>query len=565
MKAFSSILNRIKSLDLSIATVVLGLIILFAANVFAGALGFFLTFRSQGILAPFGQAIAVFGLLIPAAVMLWFGLTKPVRHRSWAAAPIIYLALQFGYAVVARANLQFKLTADLYAVQIPAIAREQRTVIDDAERGAMSVVALAYGKFDRLVEVRRSTRGGAIEKITEWTIGIADACTKELKDRSTVLRAAGRPQECFIERQLNTVPDGLIFTSKEHIDYRSIGRGCCHELQIGLRKGEATSHLASWFSGTAVVPRYLPVPGHFESMFPSSSPWGWSPYIRIGKPGTHFSPNHALQDIYGIDTTKPLRPHDATGDQLANLAIRNSLDPDNKIRRTALSLALEAKAAGTENMEYLLRAVTNYIGNDAFYDDPNVGSFVSKLNAEERSKFYDLLFERLSKPAACGNCYGSDTVYPRDPDQAQGARAEKAFNLFETTGNLDAWQYEALLRLAGEPFGGGDMPVRRRLFQAVASDPGTFSQRAMAFSRVYVLLSATEATELAKHFDLVSDDKLDAFLFNVHPNNSPGANPEAKEAARRFYKAARDRLLTVTDERKRHQITSSRIPKEFSN
>ena len=246
-------------------------------------------------------------VLVFAQYPLWFlvvlGMLLWGVHRSkpgYVAAPFIFFALWIGVSLVSRIALTTQIDPRVWAAPVAPEARAQRTLIVKSDVPVAR--RIIDGDVDKLVAIHIHYNSVGIPEgshIEEITLAKGDACSSAEMRASGQLHRAGRIDECFKWRDLDSIPDGLIVqrvaSSIPH----------CNETQARLREHDQERVLFSWFQCESFVFSYIPVFGSYRA---PTSIWGFdggpTHVVRYGQ--RDIGPKTMIHAIYQVPATRRL-------------------------------------------------------------------------------------------------------------------------------------------------------------------------------------------------------------------------------------------------------------------
>jgi len=239
--------------------------------------------------------------------VLWFSVLLGMflwgAYRSkpgYVAAPFVFLALWFGTSLVNRMAVEQQIDPRVWAAPMTPEARVQRTLIVNPAVGVAR--RIIEGDVDKLVTIEYEYDIAASPKrlrIEEITLAKGDACSSAEMLASKQLHRAGRIDECFKWRDLDSIPDGLIVQPVRS----SIAR--CSETQARLREHGQERALFSWFQCESSVLSYIPV---FWSQGRRISIWGFDggPIHSVSYGQRAIDPRTMIHAIYQVPATRRL-------------------------------------------------------------------------------------------------------------------------------------------------------------------------------------------------------------------------------------------------------------------
>jgi hypothetical protein len=515
---------------------------LVASLLFLAGIFWFLLPPAAFVLAPlmilFGAGPVNFVWFAVIALLVYYGVTR--TQPAYALAPVVLYIGWCAASVDMRRDVERIERAGNYAPAVPPGTASYRTlIIDDFNGSGINPNVLANGLIDRLIKVTRGYDQKEIKSITERLL-VREGCTTQERIYSSDLSKAGRVDECYRERKLDAVPDGLVIAYRYKTDIVHGAIGCCNELQVNRREQDNEEPLFVWRQGYARVLAYTPFyggpgafmgtvqPGIWES---SGGPWQT---VRYGAPD--IERYTAVKAIYGIGPNDPPIPAApiSTDDLLARAQALSQGDPVQK--NAVASLLNKVKARGPVDDRWLRIAAT-LIGGDSFLTRAQeVNELLRNLPQEQRVTLAGYVMERIATSGICSDCPGSESRWFSWMSNAPELKryTDRAEEIFERT-DLQLWQYEAALRLIninGALAKDANKSLRRQLFASIVSDTSAaFSDRAVAFRRVVHPADETEREAqrdaVAAKIDLTTDAMLDQFISAYWSfKDAQGASPE---------------------------------------
>jgi hypothetical protein len=456
--------------------------------------------------------------LIMVVALLIVGAGK--RRWGFAAATVVFCVLWLVASVATRVVVQSEQAVGDWSPPIPAEAKTYRTlIIDYWYQIGRNVVA--NGAVDRLVEVNRDN-SHVIKTITETTLARGDQCTAA--DRSDDLAKVGRIDECYKQRRLDAVPDGLVIAFRYDVDAVHGKSGCCNAVEARRREQGEETLLVSWRQGYGWVLSFFPwfggLGGHSITLSDTENriwqglagPWL---LVRYGRP--EIGPEAMAGVIYDVDVKGPPKAPNLSNDELLDKAeaLLSSAPTD---AHAAFQLLVKAKKQGLVD-ERSMRVAAMLVGHDTPPD--TLSNYRDGLAPAQIEQLVAAALERIATPDICKNCYGSAEFWTMLNEVPNPERyTEKARRIFEERSDLQVWQYEAALRMATGLVVIRDTPeyaqLRAQYFQAMMTDTSpALGARAIAFERAFNARNTDELPALAEKLDQVSDDLLHEFVWRL--------------------------------------------------
>ncbi len=189
-----------------IAQIAIGIVLLAVACWIGIYSGIYLTAFTLGIFGGVGMFISA---ALPLGVAVFLILQAARGRPAYAAAPVLFFC---GWALTS-VGIRQQLSLEAAKVAPPAIDRglvkNKTLIVDDFLKFSRTFVT--EGVVDRLVEIsyEDNNRSKPIRSIRQTTLARGQECSDADKQRSSLLRAAGRTEECLKETTLSEIPDGL--------------------------------------------------------------------------------------------------------------------------------------------------------------------------------------------------------------------------------------------------------------------------------------------------------------------------------------------------------------------
>lgn len=549
----SSVFVRVRRMNQSVFSIVLQAI--FGLFILSGAFILLLYFPvSVMILAYVGPQFAkflTFVWYVLAVSMLLCGF-RP-KKAGYPIAVIVLFALWFSGSVGSRLYVWSTTDPVLWQRPVQTDLSQHRTLIIDRTEFTFQIQrTMLAGHVDRLIIRERPSDDWPMGEIKEVTIVPLPDCTEEEKKGSQMLLRAGRTDECFRIRSLETIPDGLRLRI---VHSRQYGARCCNELRASVRHNGAEETKLSWYSGVKLVLSYLPSYGFLTKPTPL---WenGVGPLQKalIGQPDMKIK--EMVEAIYSLDLSKPPKISSLGFETLAERAETLSLSDDKGDRQAALAIGLQAQEEGYASNR-MIAAVANVVG---IYRDDKVIRYVNRLDQPGRDFFLQRLMERLTTPNSCPTCGGSQARLSPAAYSNPEAAADAAQTAFCANHDLAIWQYQVLTKFLTGNFRTRDS-ARAALFSCVLDGPpDSYANKMLGFSIALRHLKDAEFSKIAKKIEFIPDNILSKYLFFI--GNSELNDDDDPKVWYGYWEAVMDRLLDVTDDAVLRDVRS-RVPREY--
>lgn len=475
------------------------------------------------------------------------------KKAGYPIAVIVLFALWFSGSVGSRLYVWSTTDPVLWQRPVQTELSQHRTLIIESTAFARQMrKTLVEGHVDHLIVVKPTSDDRIMKEINEVTIAPSTECTGDEKRDSRMLLRAGRIDECFRIRSLETIPDGLRLRI---VHSRQYGARCCNELRASVRHNGAEETKLSWYSGVKLVLSYLPSYGFLTKPTPL---WenGVGPLQKalIGQPDMKIK--EMVEAIYSLDFSKPPKVSSLGFETLVERAETLSLSDAWRDKEAALAIALQAQEEGYAGNR-MIGAVVNVVG---VYVDDKVGRYVGRLHQAGRDYFLQRLMERLTTPIACHKCGESRARLSSKFSSNPEAAAEAAQAAFCGKHDLAIWQYQVLTKLPTSNFRTRN-EIRTELFTCVLDAPtASYAKKALGFTIAMHHLNTKELTKVINHIELVPDNLLSKYLFYIGDRDlNDDDDPKVWYT---YWEAVMDRLLKVTDDTVLRDVRS-RVPNEY--
>lgn len=416
-----------------IAQIAIGIVLLAVACWIGIYSGIYLTAFTLGILGGVGMFISA---ALPLGVAVFLILQAARGRPAYAAAPVLFFC---GWALTS-VGIRQQLSLEAAKFAPPAIdhglVKNKTLIVDDFLNFSRTFVT--EGVVDRLVEIsyEGNNRSKPIRSIRQTTLARGQECSDADKQRSSLLRAAGRTEECLKETTLSEIPDGLQILYPQGYFW---GPGWPGPLTATVVDGERKTDALTWRRIAARVPAYLP----FFRM--NSGPFDRAATIWESRQGPFELVSYGDLDlrsqtmaaaIFGFDPSRPPKPEQnlalvakrasdlaSAGDYGAALSNVTLLDKanfldDNMIKAAAYNIFVNVNS--------------NVVGGRL----PSLRQFSDKLSNQQRALLNGEIIRILTTPRKC---------YCRAFLFDSKELGQMAIDAFQNAADLELWQYNGLL------------------------------------------------------------------------------------------------------------------------
>lgn len=490
-------------------------------------------------------------LLAIALNIAWFGvlLTMMIRGAArskpgLAIAPLVFLSIWFTVSVAQRWRIQTVLDPQLSSSSTSQVAVKSRTLIMIGS-GSVDRKIIADGYIDHLIQVRRDNGDRTkISSFEDVSIARGEACDTATKPPLRDVSIPGRPDDCFVFRNLAELPDGLVVEQFNQDRLRPV-------TQARLRMHGQERLLFSWISGASVVLSYFPTfafPGSPTGIWESRP--GILQVVRYG-----VSDNNSAKMVSAIYGVTPSYPQDHI--QFAAVAPRlnaaDTIDFAVTFARQAdvspksvAALLIAARDKGLVDGRSISTAAS-LIGHDNDGWDAAT-EFAKGLTNDQTEQLVEQMLRRLETPDICSDCVISrQASHPAlwgwklrerlsNPEPVQ----DRAIRILIHGRDLARWQYEGALKIMaalGPQYPDYDSYFEGSLLPLILlDDTPSYSDKAIAYLHTMPRGIDRQGIRLAAKLDLVRDRDLKDYIVGIWSSDLKrlpirGERPEKYEIA----------------------------------
>jgi hypothetical protein len=474
---------------------------------------------TMGLSLVVGNGLETFGFLGAAIVVASVGIAKK-RNFLLLSVPVFFVGW-FALSVMARLHIENTVTAMVPTRESVAQLAKFSILILDQDHARPEYTTIPH--VMKVIKIWSKTgykhKQGAI---TEITLAKHAECTPEELEASYILASSGRPDECFKEREIATIPDGLAlkFVSKYEDNHIS----CCDKVIAAEMKLGKEIALQEWQQSIRTIPAYGPFPAWFQ---PATGTWDYSggPFQNIKIGAQHIQVEDIVGDIFGVEVSiLPPVPKLSISEQLKfGKKLSKSWTWSQSIASYKMLANLNADELVTneEALQIASHGTMFSVGarRTGKFDEVSFRKALETSSVKSKTIFTEAVLGVLSSKQICTGCQPEIQLYKK---LFTGQQRQRAIAQFEDISDLEAWQYFALVQIA-VPTAFEDQNwsanSRSALFaKAVKSTGAALDNRIQGFvSGTDHMLKGDELDSLATLLSSLSDTSIIQVSGNIYP------------------------------------------------